>query len=335
MIQSIERAALHDELWRLARSRARILDLTTAEIAVHGGRSLVWDASAMPAGGHYFPIYARLLAQLEARGDIDPARHVLVETTTGTAGMALGWLARRLGYRLVLFMPEDMPAGRIAAVRAELPEGSELRLTPAGEYVGGMVRTFRRYLALHRDGLDGLKLYPVDHSRRPEAVEALTGYLRDNVISRLPSKETLSFAVGALGNGTSSSALFTACREIAPQVIRVGVEPSEAPVAFLRKHGDGAFADGPRRSVDSGPHALLGTGGWGVTFPFLDVDEIDCVFPVGPDAWRARQAAFAGAGMDLGNSSAACQSVVHRLLSSAQGRGLTALSILYDRLRHY
>jgi cysteine synthase len=331
---SQRRAAQFRELGELALARVALLDATAPHAAACGFRNLLWDAATMPAGGHYFPIYTHLLERLEAAGEIAPDKTVLAETTTGTAGIALGWLASRLGYKVILFMPADMPARRRAKVEQYLSEGSDLILTPPGTYVAGMVRAFRRFLARERHRRDGLSVYALDHSRRPEAVDALVPIL-EAACQLIPQPRQLGYAVGALGNGTSSAALFKVARSLAPAATCVGVEPIEAPMAYLAKHGPDEFERVFGYSPSPKPHQLLGTGGWGVKFPHLAVEDIDEVIPLHPERWRDEQSLARQRGFDFGNSTAACQAAISALMRRHSDRPFTSLSIRYDTSEEY
>lgn len=300
--------ALRDQ----AQKSSSLLDLTSPAMSARGHHSWAWDASAMPAGGHYFPAYIEILAKLEQESGISPETHVLCETTTGTAGLALGFIAKQLGYSIVLFMPEDMPHRRIKAVAESLSAGSKLVLTPAGQYVRGAVRAFRRFIVEQRSGYQGKQICAVDHSRRPEAVSAIEAIILQ-VIVRLPARIRINYAIAAIGNGTSSAALFRAMMRVYPTAKRIGVEPVEAPMAFVRKYGQEEFL----RQFGAGhivkPHFLLGTGGWGVGFPLLDVSIIDEVLPMTSEDWRNELGDLAQRGLDVGNSSAACQAAAEAI----------------------
>jgi len=328
-----DRQSQFDQLRALAESVV-VLDVSSSQQRDRGHRSWVWNAAALPAGGHYFPIFVDLIERLERRGVIRPETHVLVETTTGTAGTALGWIAGRLGYRIVLFMPEDMPAPRIAAVRANLPPGSKLILTRGERYVSGLVHAFKRFLAAHRGGYEGLELYALDHSRRPEAIASLREVL-GRAISCLPDNCTVDYAVAALGNGTSSAAMFEAARSANFNAIRLGVEPVEAPMAFIKKFGVDGFVQKFGALETSRPHALLGTGGWGVSFPHLDVANIDTILPLTSETWKAVQISARERGLDFGNSTAACQAGVEIMSAQTSKRPLEFFSILYDQSDMY
>lgn len=335
------------ELFRTLRERARqsvsIVNLTSPESAARGHQSWAWDASVMPAGGHYYPVFVELIDKFEREGSIRPDTHTLVETTTGTAGIALGHVAKCLGYDVILFMPEDMPRRRIEAVQNNLPtEKSELRFTPGREYAKGMLRTFQKFLidertsyAPNRQGKHGGKeLFALNHSRRPEAISALEPLIRQ-ATGMLPIATRFTHTVAALGNGTSSTALFNVAKDRFPEIRRIGVEPIEAPTVYIRKFGEQEFVR--RFSVPARfkSHELFGTGGWGVGCPHLNVSQIDDVLPVSAEAWRAEKAALARRGFNLGNSSAACQMAVEAFSAQSENQGANFFSIVYDRAEMY
>ena len=337
-----QRQEIFHSLRQLTKASVRLIELTSPSLAERGHRSWAWDASAMPTGGHYFPIFIELIHYFETVEGIRPETHVLVETTTGTAGMALGSIAKALGYDIILFMPEDMPEQRIAAVRAQLPSSaSELRLTPAGQYVRGMLRSFQRFLIDDdrrlKSGADkssDKRYFAINHSRRPQAISALRPVIFQ-ALRLLPTGAGINNAVAALGNGTSSTALFDVVRELYPNARRIGVEPLEAPAAFVRKYGAETFEKQFAFPPLFEPHALLGTGGWGVNFPHLDVDKIDEVVPVSSRIWRDDLAANLKRGVSLGNSSAAVDAVVEMVSARNTSDASTFFSVVYDRSNLY
>ncbi len=339
----LKRGRIFEALRQRAISSVAILDLTSPDLAKRQHQSWAWDASVMPAGGHYFPVFVDLLEHFERHEGIRPDTHVLVETTTGTAGVALGFIAKQLGYDVIIFMPEDMPARRIAAVRESLPSRqSELRFTPAGQYGKGLLRTFQKFLVDQHSRVGKVRsgsqtdksFFPVNHSRRPEAILALFPIIL-RALNMLPPTSRINYTVAALGNGTSSTALFNAVQQLYPAAKRIGVEPIEAPTAYVRKFGQAQFVSefGFRPRFES--HGLLGTGGWGVSCPHLDVSAIDEVFPVTADSWRREQTVTAGRGLELGNSSAAVQAVVEMISARTSDAAANFFSIVYDKANMY
>ncbi len=72
------------------------------------------------------PAYAMIRGALD-RGEVRPGDR-LIEATSGNTGIALAMIARLLGLRMTLLMPDDSTDERVRALRAY---GAELILTPA------------------------------------------------------------------------------------------------------------------------------------------------------------------------------------------------------------
>ncbi|MFO8149017.1 MAG: pyridoxal-phosphate dependent enzyme, partial [Trueperaceae bacterium] len=74
--------------------------------------------------------YGMLRGALE-RGEVRSGDR-LVEATSGNTGIALAWIAGRLGLSMTLVMPDDATAERVRTMRAY---GAELILTPAARTI--------------------------------------------------------------------------------------------------------------------------------------------------------------------------------------------------------
>ncbi|XID93247.1 cysteine synthase A [Paenibacillaceae bacterium WGS1546] len=83
-----------------------------------------------------------LLLDAEEKGLIGPGS-TIVEPTSGNTGIGLAMCAAARGYRLILVMPDNMTAERIALLRAY---GAEVVLTPAAERMPGAIAEARRLL---------------------------------------------------------------------------------------------------------------------------------------------------------------------------------------------
>ena len=79
-----------------------------------------------PTGSVKDRIYAHMLAEAEARGDLQPGM-TIVECTTGNAGIACAAVAAIKGYACVIVMPEGMSEERKKMIHGY---GAELVLTP-------------------------------------------------------------------------------------------------------------------------------------------------------------------------------------------------------------
>ena len=73
-----------------------------------------------PTGSVKDRIYAHMLAEAEARGDLQPGM-TIVECTTGNAGIACAAVAAIKGYACVIVMPEGMSEERKKMIHATAP----------------------------------------------------------------------------------------------------------------------------------------------------------------------------------------------------------------------
>jgi cysteine synthase A len=78
-----------------------------------------------------------------AGGRLHPGMEI-VEPTSGNAGIALAYWAKRLGFQAVVFMPENMSEERKTMIRGH---GGRLVLTPEPEGVVGAITRAREYAA--------------------------------------------------------------------------------------------------------------------------------------------------------------------------------------------
>lgn len=336
-LMTAQRRTLFDRLRREVDAHLVLRDVSSDRLRERGQKSWVWDATQLPTNSHYVPVFLRLLEDLERDAQVAPGTHVLVETTTGNAGTAVAYLARELGYPVLIFMPEDMPAARIQDVRSCLPDDgiSELRMTPRGRYVRGVVTALRDFLIEHKDaGYQGRQICVVNHSRRessPAAIESCVTRL----LQPLPVEGIIDTAVVALGNGTTATGIARAVRRLNPGARVVGIEPIEAPWFYIQKYGKERFRHLFSTEPGPYPHRLIGTGGWGVRFPNLDLDLLDEIVLVTEDEWKGQLFRLRQRGFEVGHSSAACQSVVERLALLHDDRSDNYFSMFYDPISKY
>lgn len=84
-----------------------------------------------------------MIRHAEARGEIKPG-DCLIEATSGNTGIALAMAAAIKGYRMILIMPDNMSAERIASMKAY---GAEIILTPAAKSMEGAIDLARNMQA--------------------------------------------------------------------------------------------------------------------------------------------------------------------------------------------
>jgi cysteine synthase A len=101
-----------------------------------------------PTGSHYDRFWIDYLYKQEDKNMLT-ATDTLIETSTGNSGASFAWTCRALGfadYHIVI--PEDMPDTRIQQIR---DLGATIVLSPAGEYVKGLIAKFNTYFNEMRD----------------------------------------------------------------------------------------------------------------------------------------------------------------------------------------
>ena len=154
----------------------------------------------------------------------------LVEATSGNTGIALALVARELGYRAMIFMPEHM-----SAERREMIErlGAEIRLTPREESFAGA--------CARRDEYQGKPGYFIsdqfgnpDNTRCHEETTGpeLLAQLREHGSPRLGA------FVAGVGTGGTLMGVGRALQRAFPGLRIVAVEPTESAVMSGGEAGD-------------------------------------------------------------------------------------------------
>ena len=89
-----------------------------------------------PGGSIKDRVAKNMLEEAEKSGQLKPGMTV-IEPTSGNTGIGLAFCGVRMGYKVIIVMPENMSEERRKLIKAL---GAELILTPADENVDGAVR---------------------------------------------------------------------------------------------------------------------------------------------------------------------------------------------------
>lgn len=255
-----------------------------------------------PGGSVKDRIAKFMLEGARARGELVPYDTV-VEATSGNTGIAMAMVARELGHRVIIWMPEHM-----SRERAEMLEalGADVRLTPEA---GGFEEPIkRRDSYMGRDGY-----YVPDQFANPDNVrchEQTTGVelvrqLRENGLRAIDA-----FVAGT-GTGGTLMGVGRALRAVMPEVRVVAVEPEESSVML---------------GGEPGAHGIQGIGD-GFIPELVDMDFIDEVIAVSEaDASAAALRIHEEFGYCVGMSSGANTLAAARL----RDRGLTVATVWPD-----
>jgi cysteine synthase A len=173
-----------------------------------------------------------MILEAEKRGDIAPGA-TLVEATSGNTGMALAYIGRMRGYRVVLCMSEIQSLERRRVLEAL---GAELVLTPRAE---GTRAAKAKALEIHANTPGSFYVGQHDNlDNRKAHIETTGPELWSDTDGRI------DIFVAPLGTGGTLTGVAEALKRRKPTVSVVGVEPAESPFV-----SQGRFA----------PHRMMGT----------------------------------------------------------------------------
>lgn len=159
---------------------------------------------------------------------------LIVEPTSGNTGIALAFVSRVKGLKLILTMPETMSLER-RHLLAHL--GAELVLTPGGKGMKGAIEEARRIVETSANAFmpDQFSNPANPRAHRlttgPEIWEATEG--------------SVDLFVAGVGTGGTISGVSEYLKEQNPDLISVAVEPADSPVIS---------------GGDPGPHKIQGIG---------------------------------------------------------------------------
>jgi len=251
-----------------------------------------------------------MILEAEKRGEIQPGG-TLVEATSGNTGMALAYIGRMRGYRVVLCMSEIQSLERRRVLKAL---GAELILTPRD---GGTKAAKARAMEIHAATPGSFYVGQHDNLDNPKAHLETTG----PEIWRDTDGEVDVF-VAPLGTGGTLTGVAEFLKARKPSVRVVGVEPAEAPFV-----SEGCFA----------PHRMMGTApGFLPGIVKEKRDLIDEIVLVSEDeAFRTCRGLAEKEGILLGISSGAGVHAALRLSRDRIYAGNTIVAILCDSGERY
>ena len=201
-----------------------------------------------------------MIRDAEERGILRPGA-VIVEPTSGNTGVALAYIGRLRGYRVVLTMPETMSAERRALLSAL---GAELVLTDGAKGMAGAIEKASELLETTPGA------WMPDQFNNP--ANARAHYETTGPELWEDTEGNVDVLVAAVGSGGTITGTGRYLKERNPAVRVVAVEPAESPVL-----------SGGR----PGPHKIQGIGAGFVpgTLELSVVDEIMTV--TGDEAYAA------------------------------------------------
>jgi cysteine synthase A len=212
--------------------------------------------------------YKNLLGSVKDRIALAMIRHavwsgalkpggLVVEPTSGNTGIGLAFVCARLGFRLLLAMPESMSRERRKLLRHL---GAELELTPAAGGMPGAIARAEEIAA----AIPGA--YLPQQFENPIAAEAHRLTTGPEIWADTAGQ--VDIFIAGVGTGGTVTGVGRALKSCKPSVRVLAVEPAESPVL-----------SGGR----PGPHTIQGIGA-GFVPKIYDPSVVDGVIQVSSDA---------------------------------------------------
>lgn len=217
-----------------------------------GARILAKMEYLNPGGSVKDRIALSMILDAEQSGRLRPGM-TIVEATSGNTGIGLAMLCAKLGYRLVLTMPETMSFERRALV---IRFGAEVVITKGS---GDMEGSRQRAEEIVRENPNCIELKQFDNPANPEVHRRTTG---PEILTATGGK--VSAFVAGIGTGGTITGVGEVLKAGIPDVRIVGVEPAGSAVLSGKT---------------AGPHMIEGIGA-GFVPGILNQEILDDVIPV-------------------------------------------------------
>lgn len=260
-----------------------------------------------PGGSIKDRVAKNMIEQAEKRGVLKKGM-TIVEPTSGNTGIGLALCGVRMGYNVIIVMPENMSEERKKIIRAL---GAELVLTPAEESLDGAVNEVMR-IASQSD--EYFVPQQFENPDNPKIHYLTTG---PEIYSQLDGR--VDIFVSGLGSGGTLQGITEFLKEKNPNLIAAAVEP---------KNVSALLGDEP------GLHQIQGIGD-GFIPSVLDTSLIDEVVTVtDDDAIGTTRMLARKQGLMCGTSSGAniwaCMQMVEKY-----GKDKVIATVLPDRMERY
>ena len=249
-----------------------------------------------------------MIEQAEETGLIQPGA-TIIESTSGNTGIALAWVCRIKGYRLILTMPETMSLERRKILTLL---GAELVLT-AG--LLGMQGAVDRAKELHAQIAGSFVPQQFRNPANPAIHRSTTGpeIWRD-------TNGCVDIFVAGVGTGGTITGAGSYLKKQNPQICIVAVEPAASPVLSGGKPG---------------PHFIEGIGA-GFVPEIYDKNIADEIIKVSnDDAISAAKKLARSEGILAGISSGANVFAGYQLAMRPENRGKRVVTMICDTGERY
>ncbi|MCG8564304.1 MAG: cysteine synthase A [Desulfobacterales bacterium] len=241
-----------------------------------------------------------------ANGDITPDT-VIVEPTSGNTGIALAYVARVRGLKLILTMPETMSMERRQLLKHL---GAELVLTPGAKGMKGAIEEAQNLVKT----LD--KAYMPDQFSNPANPEVHRKTTGPEIWEA--TNGDIDIFVSGVGTGGTITGVSEVIKAKKPEFISVAVEPKDSPVLS---------------GGSPGPHKIQGIGA-GFVPGVLNTEIIDQIQQVeSEDAFTAARELSTDYGIFCGISSGAAFHAAKQVAQDHPGK--TIVFVVCDTGERY
>ena len=286
-----------------------LLELTKYNASLHLNARIVTKLECFnPIGSVKDRIAFALIMDAEKRGILKPGV-IIIEPTSGNAGLGLAFVAAVKGYKLILTMPETIGEERRNLLKAL---GANLVLTPGTE---GMKGAIQKAEELRNSITDSVILHQFENPANPMIHYHTTA---EEIWRDLDGR--IDILVAGVGTGGTISGTGEKLKNYNPSLRVVAVEPKES-----------AVLSGGR----PGMHKIQGIGSGFIPKNFNPA-VVDQVMPVSSDdAIRTSRDLARIEGLLVGISSGAAVFAATELAKLPVNAGKTIVAILPDTGERY
>ena len=261
-----------------------------------------------PGGSVKDRIALNMIKDAEERGILRKGS-VIIEPTSGNAGVGLAWISRVKGYEAIIAMPDTMSKERQNLLRAA---GAKLVLTPGAQGMKGAIAEAER---LRSTMPNAVILGQFTNPANPEIHRLTTG---EEIWRDTDGK--VDIFVAGVGTGGTVTGVGRALKAHNPDIRIVAVEPASSPVLS---------------GGQPGPHKIQGIGA-GFVPQTYGSDVVDEIIKVENDeALLTGRELSLYEGLIVGISSGASVSAALQLATRPENEGKRIVALLPDTGERY